>query len=113
MADLELEAEKAEFMSIWDKRKLVVKQKRECEVALNDCSTANKLFEGMQNGYIDDRFLICPQTSNAMIITTLSSSGRDRIQLSVRKELSEDECMPNSVVDVAYESMSTRYEIVG
>lgn len=107
LADLELESEKAEFMSIWEKRKQIVKEKRESEVALNDC-----VLEGMQNDYIDDRFLICPQTTNAMIITTLSSSGRDRFQLSVSKEFSEDECMSLSVVDVAHESMPTRYEIV-
>ena len=113
LADLDLETEKAEFMVIWEKRKSIVKQKRDCEVALNDCLTGNKLFEGTRNGSIDNKFLICPQASNAIIITTLSSNGPDRIQVSVSKELSEDECMSSSVVDEADESVSTMYEIVG
>ena len=113
LADLDLKTDKAEFIFIWEGRELIVKQKRDCEVALNDCLTGNELFEGMQNGCIDNRFSICPQISNATIITTLSSNGCDKIQVSASKELSEDEFMSSSVVDEADESVSTRYEIVG
>jgi len=113
LANLDLESEKAEFMDIWEKRRLIVKQKRDCEEALNDCLTENELCEGMQNGCIEDRFLMCSQTSNAIIITSLSSNGRDRIQLSVSEEFLEDEYISSSVVDVEAEPMSTRYDIVG
>lgn len=113
MAALDLESEKAEFMVIWEKRRLIVKQKRDCEEAFNDCLTKNELFEGMQNGCIDERYLICSQTSNAVIITSFPSNGRDRIQLSAKEELSKDEHMLSSVVNAEAEPMPTRYEIVG